>query len=600
VPKRDNIEHKKVTVATIKEAFKLFVKFNSYVVKYWKAELLLILCGIISTLLSLFTPYLGKLILDNGILQRDLHVFLRYTIIGGVVYILRQGVERGVMPLRSYTSRKIKISLARAVFKKTQKISIRSFQESSTGEFVARLNMDIAASSNIIANTVPEIVIAMARIICITLVIIMIEPRLMIVVLLYQAIVIFVMRFIMRKEDALSKEAYKKTWQIQKILTYIFSQIYIIKASGNMMLIMRKYFRAFLDSIRLDALMSRLQFASGVLYEISNKLFFGVVGFAGTIMVIKGDITLGSLGAVMAYISQGTSAYAALSSIFERIVINRHPLGRLADFFDTKIYVYEKKDALDKDLPDGKIEFRNVTFGYDDKRRILEDISFIIKPQAKIALVGRSGSGKTTIINLILRLYDADSGQVLLDDTGVRDLCFKAIYRQIGLAPQTPYTWNGTLKEAISYGSPSVDADECVKAARLAEVHSFAEKLPYGYDTTFSDMVSKISQGERQRVAIAAALVKKPRILILDEACSSLDSLTEEKIIHNIIEDDPQRTLIIVSHRLSTVRKMERVFFFKSPGVMASAEHAALAELDPDYSRLFAGQIPQEEYSRMP
>ena len=575
----------------VKDACRLFLRFNAYLARYRKSEALLLLCGSLSMLFSLIGPYLGKLILDNGILAKDMNAFLTYTIIGGVIYIFRQAVDRGTLLLKSYTTRRIKIDLARAVFKKTQALSLRSFRDRSIGGYVSRFNSDITASSGIIASTLPELLRVALRLVLITTIIFVINSKILLFILCYQLVMIVRIRYFARKQDELAEASYKKGWEMSKALTRIFSQIYIVKAAGSMAAMARRYFRSFLDSIRLEVAVSKLEFISEALSEASNKIFFGAIGFVGTIMVVKGRLTLGSLGAILAYMSQGAAAYTALVEIFRRMISNRIPLEHTAGLLDAEIDVREKEFAPYVKFSGGRVEFKDVSFGYDPGKDVFSGISFVIMPGSRSALVGPSGSGKTTIANLILRLYDANSGSVLLDGRDVKEMSFKSIYSQVGLAPQAPPLWSGSIAEAITYGSSKIDMAAVEHAAELAEIGDFIRRLCGGYDTVLEDMVSTISQGQRQRIAIAAALAKRPKILIMDEACASLDSGTEERIVKNIMRAFPDMTLITISHRLSSARKMDAVYFLKGPCTIIAADHGTLAQSDAEYNGLFAGQL---------
>ncbi len=574
------------------DKIKIFLRFNSYLIRYWKAGSALLLCGVVSIIFSLFGPYIGKLILDNGILGRDMRSFFIYTLIGGVIYLLRQVSDRGASVLKNSTTRKIKVDLARSVFRKTQKLSLESFRDKSIGGYASRLNADITVCSGVIASTAPELIKAVLRLILITLIIAFINVKILILILCYQVIVIAQARFFARRQEALARAFYKKGWDMSRALTQIFSQIYVIKASGTMAAVVRKYFHIFFDSIRSEAATTKLDSISDALSEISGKLFFGTVGLVGTLLVIKGQMTLGSLGAILAYMSQGTAAYTALVTVFERIVLNRLSLERMAEVLDAPVYVKERSGAPYVKFSRPGINFKNVSFGYrGGNDLVLDRINFTVMPGSKAALVGASGSGKTTIANLILRLYDVNSGGIFLDGCDVREMSLKSIYSQTGLVPQAPSLWSGSIAQAMAWGGRSIDASEVRRAARLAEIDSFIEGLPDGYNTILEDMVSVISQGQRQRMAIAAALAKKPKILIMDEACSSLDSGLEERIVDNIIGAYPGSTLVMISHRLSSARKMDTVYFLKSPSKMDAGTAKAFAESDIKYNELFAGQI---------
>lgn len=591
MPLKPKQEYSRISIKAIKEAFHLFLRFNRYLLRYWKNELAILIAASISMVFSLLTPYLGKIVLDNGILARDKTLFLKFTLIGLAIYALRMITDRGSAWLKNSVARKIKIRLARDALKKVRHLSLASFQDSSVGECVSRLGADLAASANIITNTLPDLIKAVLRLVLITAIIFLINGKLLLLIIAYQLLVITQAFFFTKKDEQLSRAAYRNSWEMSRVLTQLFSQIYFVKISGNIAAMIRKYFRAFAAGIRLDLKTSRLEYISGILSETSGKLFFGIVGFVGTLLVIKGELTLGSLGAVMAYVSQGAGAYAALFGLLQRIFLNRISLERLAELLDEEIYVKERPDSRNVEFSAGKIEFRDVAFRYDSGSYILDKMNFVVMPEAKIALVGPSGCGKTTIANLILRLYDVNSGEILIDGCDLKEMKFKSIYDQIGLAPQSPFVWSGSIGEIITGASSKIDETAMIEAAKLAEIHSFIAGLPAGYDTVLSDIVSKISQGQKQRIAIARAIAKQPKVLIMDEACSSLDSHTEERIIDNIRHRYPCLTFIMISHRLSAVRKMDAVYFLKSPAEMSIASHPWLMDNDIKYTELFANQL---------
>ena len=592
-------DNRRVTIEGMKEALCLFRRFKGTLAKYRKSEIAVLAIGTASALFSLVNPYIGKIILDSGILSKNASVFLTFTAIGGALYLLIQVLDKGDLILRDRLARRIKAGLTRQAFRKVKKISLGTFARASSDEYSTSMNTDIVISSGIIADTLPDFTRIVLRLALITAVICFINAKILILIFAYQLVAVVQMNYFMRASKSLAGDAHTKSRKMANALTRIFSQIYFVKASGRMGAMLARCFGILAESIRIEAAISRLNLLSGVVSDLSNKVFFGVVGIAGTMLVIKGRLTLGELGAIMAYITQGSSAYSALSNLCHRVTLNRFPLERVAELLDTRIEIEEKDDAAILGPSSAGIEFRGVSFGYAGTggMHILERADFIIMPGDKAALVGPSGCGKTTIVNLILRLYDVNEGRILLDGRDVRDLKLRSIYEHIGLAPQLPFVWGDSVRNNIAYGGLKIP-DTCVKkAARIAEIHSFIESLPDGYDTALSDMIAPLSQGQKQRIAIARSVAKDPRILILDEACSSLDSQTEEKIVDNLNRELPEITLIVVTHRLSTVKNMERVYFLKSPGEIVVSTHEALAESDRKYIELFAGQMSGREYN---
>jgi ABC-type multidrug transport system fused ATPase/permease subunit len=267
----------------------------------------------------------------------------------------------------------------------------------------------------------------------------------------------------------------------------------------------------------------------------------------------------------------------------------------LSEVLDADIEIRESKNAREATPLASPIAFKEVTFGYEENKAILEKISFVIPSKAKIALIGHSGRGKTTIINLILRLYDVNEGAVFLGALNLKEIKFKSLYRLTGVALQDTSLFNDSALYNITYGEAKYGLEDAVFAAKIACAHEFIMDLSKGYQTFLGDGSCKISQGQRQRLAIARAVIKKPKILILDEAMSSLDSQTEDKIIENIKKELKDSTLITISHRLSTARNMEKVYFLKSSSCMDTGTHDELLERSVGYRELFASQIEAEK-----
>ncbi|MFH1479155.1 MAG: ABC transporter ATP-binding protein [Candidatus Omnitrophota bacterium] len=587
-------DFEKVTLETIKESFRLFSRFNKFILRYWKIELILLMVGNISMIFGLINPYIGKIVLDRGILGRDMEVFIRYTIFAGIIYLMNMGIGTGAGYLSAYVSRKIRIDLTKVVFRKIRKLSLKFFQERSTGEYIFRMNSDISSAAGIIINTLPNVILTFLKLIFVTIVICFINWKILLLVLVYHVMTIIRMRFFIDKMQELKKEGLEKAQYIFKVLGEFFSHIYFVKSSGTMGRMVKKYFHALSDNIRIEIKNYRFGILSGFASSIPNKLFYGTISIVGTIMVIKGRITLGTLGAIMAYLSQGIGAYGAVLGLGNNMIMNRISLKRLTELLDAKVDVEESPDAKFIDFKNASIEFKNVSFGYEEGKDVLENISFSVPPRSKIALIGHSGCGKTTILNLILRLYDVKSGEVCLGGYNIKDLKFKSIHSQVSMALQSQFLWNESIRDNISYLNPSISEDELRHIAKMVELDTFIEEFPDKYDTILGEEACKISQGQRQRLAIARTLAKRPRILMLDEAFSSIDSETEDKIVNNIKNYFKDSTIILVSHRLSAVKNMDIVYFLEGQGKMSIGKHHELVKDNLNYRKLFASQIEKE------
>lgn len=312
--------------------------------------------------------------------------------------------------------------------------------------------------------------------------------------------------------------------------------------------------------------------------------------------VLRGSATIGDF---VLYITLQNMAYqplAQLSIIFPRMRRNATRAERLFAILDEPVRVLDVQDASELAPLQSKIEFKNVSFGYrDDGGWAIKNVSVVIPAGSTVALVGRSGSGKTTFINLLLRSYDPQEGQILFDGTDIRQVTQESLRRQIAVVPQEVDLFSRSVAENIAYGQPSVKRREIENAARTALAHDFIGKLEHGYETVVGERGIKLSGGERQRVGIARAVLRDPRILILDEATSHLDTESERLITKATDALIKNRTSIIIAHRLSTVLHADKILVFNKGVIEAEGTHAELLHSSPTYARLHSLQFADEE-----
>ena len=586
---KQKIARLRINLEDIKESLQLFFRFNKYIIRYWKLEVGALLIANTSIALGLVVPYIGKNILDKGILARNLKVFIIFTLLAAAIYLVNLIIGNIHRIIKNYVIRKVKITLARDVFGRIRQYSLRLFQNQTTGGFIFRVNNDVTAAANIINDTLPNIISTVFRLILITAIIIFINWKIILLIIAYHLLILLQINLFIKRIEFLIKLNLEKTENIFKRLNELFSHIYIIKAFGNMVCEVRMYFHDLIEVMRIEIDQTRLSIVSGLLRNISNKLFFGLIGFYGSFLVIRGEMSLGGLGAVMAYISQGMSAYSSLLNLGQQIVLNRVSLHRVREVLDAEIEIKEGKGIAS--WHESAVEFYKVNFGYQKDRLVLRGINFTIPSDSHIAIAGLSGSGKTTILNLILRLYDVQEGEVRLGGYCVKSFTFKSIYNYIGIASQEPFLWDRSIRENISYAKKDATERDLYFASQTACICEFIESLPEGFDTVIGENACRLSQGQKQRIAIARAVLRRPRILMIDEAMSSLDSETEDKIITNLRYAFKGSTLIVISHRLSTIKKMDAVYFIENKERMVIGSHQMLCSQNKKYRDLFASQI---------
>ncbi|MFH1492653.1 MAG: ABC transporter ATP-binding protein [Candidatus Omnitrophota bacterium] len=585
------INQDRLKLKDVKEGFRFFLRFNKYILRYWKIQLPILIIGNATMMLGLVNPYIGKLILDKGILARNFNVFILFTIISVTIFFISILSNIAYDYLKNYALVNISIDLNRDVFRRLKKYSLSQLQMSSTGVRIFRIVNDIGNASEVINVTLVHIINSIIKMIFITAIIIFINPLFLLIIIVYQFLVIIRMRFFVKSFEELKKMKLKAVERLFHSLNNFFSHLYLSKTFGTMGREIGRYMHSFFEHIRLHMRGVRLGAIAGFISSISDKFFFGALAFYGAYLVIKGEITLGTMGAMLAYISQGVGAYTELTSLCEKLVFNKISLERVAKVLDEPLpeNLPQRGGVRPQDLR--RIEFRQVSFGYQANKEIIKGLNFSIEAGSHIGLVGHSGCGKTTLLSLILGLYPVENGKILLADSQLEAIDSAYLLYNIGIVLQEPFLFDGTIAYNISYALNEARDKDIIEAARLSDIYSFVNSLPKKFDTTVGENAYRLSQGQKQRIAIARALIKRPQILILDEAMSSLDSETESKIIANIKNKFSDSTIILVSHRLSAVKTMDTIYYFKGPHIMHIGSHDKLLDELSDYREFFREQI---------
>ncbi|MFH1355331.1 MAG: ABC transporter ATP-binding protein [Candidatus Omnitrophota bacterium] len=571
-----------------KTDFRLFLEFLRYLLPYRKKQLVIFFLSGISILLTLVNPYLSKLFVDNALIDKQIKTFIVVGAIGVGVFILN-GLIKAAESFISRTLRsKLNFDLNKRVFKKLQELPLEFFQDKSTGEHMFRISNDITSTVDFIVSVPDQIIRTVPSLIFILVIIFYLDWQMASFSLILTPILYLPIYYFTGKMRVLLEEMLSYSQHIFKHLAEVFSHMYLVKSLGREQSETRKYLRAVIKNIRISLKSLRLEIISSFVGSSLNRILIGLITLFGAYQVFRGRLTAGTLTAILLYLSQMIGLQNSLANLTQRISLGLISCKRLKEI----LYSGSAQQHFGKqriNIRGLKIGFHNISFGYRPKEHILNRVNFSID-QGWISLAGASGCGKSTIINLLLGLYQPWLGEISIDGFVLRQMDLTFLKEQIGIVLQEPFLWNDTVENNIRYLRPTASREQIEECARISGVGEFLKDLPQGYKSLIGENACRLSEGQKQKIAIARALINEPKILILDEAMSSMDSSSEEKIIQEI-KKLPINIVIIVSHRLSSIAGSDLVYFLKNPNEIIIDQPLELIKKDKEFNRLFAAQL---------
>ena len=599
----------------------LLFRVICYVVPYWGLTAASLFLLFASTFIGLSSPLVmreliddvlavekgkpvsGNLILDkesNSRPKRDTSVRARGHIPPGrdlgklavlVVLLLVINVSRaGFVAVRAYLlsllGQKIAYRLRNEIYQHIHKLSLRFYNKHGAGWVIHQITNDVDRFQDFLRNRLQESVVN-----CLTLVIVLgilfyINVGLTLLVIL-PAPFVFVLNVLFGKRvAAIHNSLARRLARMTSLVADVIPGIRVVKAFAQERREFNRLRRR--NSALFIKEMQSARISSGLVPLVTLLTSLGTIAiwWVGGKKVLGGTLTLGDFVAFTTYVWQFYTPFETLCNANEGFRKTATYASRVFETLDTVTDMPDRPDALFMPRIRGKVEFRNVTFGYEPGSLVLRNISFVVEPGEMIGLAGHSGAGKTTLINLICRFYDVQEGAVLVDGYDLRNVALKSLREQIGVVLQDPFIFNGSVADNIRYGRPKASFDEIVSAAMVANAHDFILDLPDGYDTLLTGVGSRLSGGERQRISIARTIIRDPRILILDEATSSLDTHTEYKIQEALLRLISGRTTFAIAHRLSTLRNADRLVILERGRVAEVGTHDKLLVQGGIYAKL--------------
>ncbi|GHH98017.1 ABC transporter ATP-binding protein [Neobacillus kokaensis] len=486
-------------------------------------------------------------------------------------------------------------NLRDALFKKLQKLPVAFFDSRTHGELMSRLSNDVDNISNTISQSTTQLMSGVVILTGSFIMMMVLSPVLTLASMVTIPLVFLLTRTIAKRTRVLFKKQQIELGTLNGHIEETISGIEVVKAFNHEDKVIEEFDQV---NTRLREVGLKAQIWSGFLMPIMNvinNLGFAIVAIVGGILAVKGHITVGAIASFITYSRQFVRPLNDLANIFNILQSGVAGAERVFETMDEEEETADKKEAVPLEQPKGHVVFDHVSFGYRPDVPILKNVSFEAGVGTSIALVGPTGAGKTTVVNLLTRFYDVTSGRILLDGRDIRDYTRDSLRRSFGFVLQDTYLFSGTIKENIKYGKPDATDEEVDLAAKMAGAAGFINRLPQRYDTVLSENGGNLSQGERQLLAIARVMLAKPAVLILDEATSSIDTRTELHIQQALLSLMENRTSFIIAHRLNTIRDADIIMVIDQGQIIEKGSHDELMKQQGRYYQMFFNQFKNIE-----
>ena len=567
-----------------------FFHFLRWMLPVWDKGVLALLGTIIVSTLSLVGPWLSKFLVDDAFPNQDWGLLHRIFFALIALALINRVVATMGYLLNVYIDVRVSLAMKTRFYHHLQRLSMTFHENRPIGEHMYRANADIDAVMGMVTDILPAGIRAVYDFILILAFTAWLDWRVTVVILLYAfpyALIAQKISTVVRRLDRRTRER----WQARDAgLQEGVAGVAVVQAFGRRRHEVGRYthltiegYKAAMRLFYVRLLEGQVTGGGGVLPWLKSQLvrvyFFH--------KVIVGDLSYGSVFPIFSYMDRLTNPVQQLINYFQQVRVAMVPAERILETLDVQPAVTDRSGARPMPPIRGEVTFEDVRFSYEDGTPVLNGISFSFKPGQKIGIVGHSGSGKSTVVNLLLRLYDPSSGRILVDGQDLREVRLSTYQEQIGLVLQETHLINGTFRENILFGKPRATEREVLESVHRADLHHFAIAQEEGYDTDLGEGV-KLSVGQKQQMGIARALIRNPAILILDEPTSSLDTATEQRLVQMLNRAKEGRTTFVVSHRISTVVDSDLILVMSEGRIVEQGRHEDLLKRRGVYYNLYS------------
>ena len=541
--------------------------------------------------LGLLGPLLMGRAIDQFILKKDLPGLARTGLQMIALYGLISATTWLQNVLMASVAQRTVRDIRNDLFAKLQTLSLRFFDQHTHGELMSRLANDVENINNVLNQSLTQLISSVLSVVGVAAMMVAINVRLALVSLLSVSLTALLSSQIARRTREGFREQ-QETWgELNGIIEETITGQHVVKAFVREKAVMAQFEVA---NRRLQRVATRAETLSGVvgpMMNMVNNLGLAIIASTGGWMTVQGLTTVGTIAAFINYARQFSFPLNQLAQLYALIQSAIAGAERVFEILDEVPELADAADAVPLDQVQGDVSFRDVCFAYESDVPVLKHVDFHARPGQTIALVGPTGAGKTTIINLLTRFYDIDSGRIAIDGIDIRQVKKADLRRKLGIVLQDTYLFSETVMENICYGRLDATDEEVIAAAKLANADTFIRRLPHSYATELSERGSNLSQGQRQLLSIARAILADPSILILDEATSSVDTRTEKHIQEAMLRLMEGRTSFVIAHRLSTIREADAILVINGGEIIERGTHEELLEKRGFYHHLYMSQF---------
>ncbi len=573
-----------------KDTMKRVLKFIS---PYKGKIILMLLMAFFTVAFTLYTPILIGEGVDTIIGPGNVKTKALLRILGTLaMVVLGTAVTQWIMNLlTNQVTYGVVQDIRSQAFSHLQEVPVSYIDSNQPGDILSRIVADVSQFSDGLLMGFTQFFTGVITILGTIGFMMSISVKISLIVILLTPVSLFVASFIAGRTFQMFKEQSEKRAEMTSLVEELVGNQKVVQAFSYEERA-RERFGKVNEELRVCGI--KAIFFSSITNPSTrfvNGLVYTSVGIFGAFVVMRGGMSVGQLTSFLNYANQYTKPFNEISGVVTELENALACAKRIFDFIDTPAQESDVADAVELEKADGSVNVENISFSYRKEVPLLQNISIDVKPGQRIAIVGPTGCGKTTMINLLMRFYDVDKGQIVVSGHPIRELTRDSLRRNFGMVLQETWLKAGTIRENIAYGKPDASMEEVIQAAKHAHAHSFIKRMPQGYDTVITEDGGNISQGQKQLLCIARVMLMRPTMLILDEATSSIDTRTEIKVQQAFAELMEGRTSFIVAHRLSTIQEADRILVMKDGNIIEQGRHEELLAKGGFYAGLYESQF---------